>query len=151
MVGRPSIKHARPVVLDVVNNGIRKRHARIVNNIAHGTRAGNVLRGSNVCCKGRRDDQERLPYFADHHGYHLSTFPVSWRAPRRCRLWRAVHPMAVGQDVLRNRPVVVFATKGNFVTFVDKADIAVQWVRSGGKSKMPWSCLPAPFLFGAKD
>jgi len=76
MAGRPPIKHASPVVLDVVNNGIGKSHARIVNNIAHGTRAGNVLRGSNICCKGRRDDQERLPYFADHHGYHLPAFRV---------------------------------------------------------------------------
>jgi hypothetical protein len=51
---------------------------------------------------------------------------ASWRAPRRSRLRRAVHPMAVGQDVPRNLPVVVFSTKGNFATFVDKADIAVQ-------------------------
>jgi len=56
MAGRPPIKHARPVVLDVVNNGIGKSHARIVNNIAHGTRAGNVLCHRNISCKGSRDD-----------------------------------------------------------------------------------------------
>jgi hypothetical protein len=68
MVGRPSVKHARPVVLDIVNNGIGKSHARIVNNIAHGTRAGNVLCHGNVCCKGSYDDQDSLPYFMDPHG-----------------------------------------------------------------------------------
>jgi len=34
--------------------------------------------------------------------------------------------MAVGQNVLRNLPVVVFVKKGNFVTFVDKARLAVE-------------------------
>jgi len=68
MAGRPSVKHARPVVLDIVNNGIGKSHARIVNNIAHGTRAGNVLCYRNISCKGSRDDQDRLPYLVDPHG-----------------------------------------------------------------------------------
>ena len=92
MVGRPSVKHARPVVRDVVNNGIGKSHARIVNNIAHGTRAGNVLRGSNICRKGSRDDQDRLPYVADHHGYHLSGFRVLARtAPLQTTACRPSH------------------------------------------------------------
>ena len=68
MAGRPSVKHARPVVLDIVNNGIGKSHARIVNNIAHGTRAGNVLCYRNISCKGSCDDQDRLPYLMDPHG-----------------------------------------------------------------------------------
>jgi hypothetical protein len=68
MVGRPSVKHARPVVLNIVNNGIGKSHARIVNNIAHGTRAGNVLCYRNISCKGSCDDQDRLPYLMDPHG-----------------------------------------------------------------------------------
>jgi hypothetical protein len=73
MVGRPSVKHAGPMVLDVVNNGIGKRHALIANNIVHGTRAGNVLCYSKIYCKGSRDDQEDgLSYFVDPHGHHLS-------------------------------------------------------------------------------